>query len=187
MINASQMRVGMIIEYKGSLCRVVSLSRHVVGRGSARVVTKLKNLQTGSNVDCRFRSDEKVEPVRIESREMEYLYSSGTEHCFMHTDTYDQILLPDTMISDIKVYLFPNAKYNVEFNGDEPIGIAPPRTLDLKIVETEPNLKGATASSSLKPATLETGLVVGVPAFIETGAKIRIDTSENKYLERVND
>ncbi|MCH7782507.1 elongation factor P [candidate division KSB1 bacterium] len=186
MISAAQMRVGMIINYNGSLCRVTSLLRQAVGRGSGKVVTKLKNLQTGSNVEHRFRSDEKVEPVRIESLVMEYLYTSSAEYVFMNTENYEQISLNEEMVQDIKDYLLPNAKYTIEFNGENPIGILPPRTLDLKIVETEPGIKGATASASMKPATLETGLVVGVPPFVEVGTVIRIDTSEKKYLERVS-
>jgi len=184
MIPATQMRVGMIIRHKGSLCRVSSLFHQALSRKAGKVAAKLKNLETGSNVECRFRSDEKVEPVRIEGHEMEYLYSSGHEHCFMRTDNYEQLTLSDEMVEDIKNYLLPNAKYTIEFYEDKPMGIQPPRTLDLKVIETEPNLKGATASASMKPATLETGLVVDVPQFIALGDVIRIDTSENKYLER---
>jgi len=184
MIQATQMRVGMIIRYKHSLCRVSSLFHQALSRKAGKVVAKLKNLETGSNVEVRFRSDEKVEPIRIEGHEMEYLYSSGHEHCFMRTDNYEQLLLSDKMVEDIKNYLLPNAKYTIEFYEDKPIGIQPPRTLDLKVVETEPNLKGATASASMKPAALETGLVVDVPQFISVGDVVRVDTSENKYLER---
>jgi len=185
MIPATQMRIGMIINHKGSLCRVTSVLRQAVGRGPGKVVTKLKNLMTGSNVEHRFRSDEKVETVRIESQEMEYLYVTGEEYFFMNTENYEQISLNEDKVSDIKQYLLPNAKFSIEFQGDNPIGIMPPRTLDLKVIETEPGLKGATASASMKPATLETGLVVGVPQFVEVGTVIRVDTSENKYLERV--
>lgn len=185
MIPATQLRVGMIISHKGSLCRVTYMLRQAVGRGSGKVVTKLKNLQTGSNVEHRFRSDEKIETVRIESLEMEYLYVSGAEYFFMNTENYEQISLNEEKVEDIKQYLLPNAKFTIEFEGENPIGIVPPRTLDLKVIETEPSLKGATASASMKPATLETGLVVGVPQFVEVGTVIRVDTTENKYLERV--
>lgn len=185
MIPATQMRVGMIIRYKGSLCRVSSLLHQALGRKAGKVAAKLKNLQTGANVECRFRSDEKVEPARIEGHEMEYLYSSGNEHCFMRTDNYEQLTLSDNMVEDIKNYLLPNARYTIEFYEDRPIGILTPRTLDLKVVETEPSLKGATASASMKRATLETGLVVDVPQFIAVDDVIRIDTSENKYLSRI--
>ena len=184
MIPANQMRVGMIIRHKAALFRVTRIYHQALARGSGKVVTKLKNILTGANLENRFRSDEKVEPVRIEGHEMEYLYSSGKEHCFMRIDNYEQLTLPEEMVEDIKVYLLPNAHYSIEFHEGEPIGIQPPRTLDLKVVETEPHLKGATASASMKPATLETGLVVGVPPFIEEGDVVRIDTSENKYIER---
>ncbi len=185
MIPATQLRVGMIIKYKDGMFRVNSMLRQAMGRGAGKVVVKMKNIKSGANVEQRFRSTETLEPVRIEAHDLEYLYSSGTEHCFMYTDTYEQINLNDDLLSEIKEFLLENVKYTVDFYEGNPIGILPPRTMELKVVETEPVLKGATASSSMKPARLETGLVVGVPPFIEAGTVIKIDTSDKKYVERV--
>ena len=185
MIPATQLRVGMIIKHKDGMYRVNSTLRQAMGRGAGKVIAKMKNIQSGANIEHRFRSTETLEPVRIEAHELEYLYSSGTEHCFMYTDTYEQIHINDELLSDIKEFLLENLKYTVDFYEGNPISIHPPRTMDLKVVETEPALKGATASASMKPAKLETGLVVGVPPFVAVGTVVKIDTGEKKYLERV--
>jgi len=186
MIPATQMKTGMIINYKGEFCRVVSLLHQAIGRGSGKVVTKLKNLKSGANVEIRFRSVEQVEPIRIETRELEFLYESGAEFWFMRTDNYEQVLLTEEMVEDIRLFLMPNEKYPIDFYEDKPISIDAPRTLVLEVIETEPGLKGATAAAQLKPATLETGLIINVPAFVEAGTKIRIDTVEKKYIERAD-
>lgn len=185
MIPATQMKIGMVIRFKNNFHRVVSLSRQALGRGSGKVVAKLKNLNTGANIENRFRSVEQVEPIRIETRELEYLYESGNVYTFMRTDDFEQIELSEELIEDIKLYLLPNAKYPIDFYDEKPIGIQPPRTMELKVIEADPNIKGATAASSLKPAKLETGLVVGIPGFVEIGETIKVDTTENKYIERV--
>jgi len=184
MIVGTQIRVGMIIKYRDGLCRVVSMQHQHLGRGASKVIAKLKNIQTGAQAEYKFRSDERIEQVRIDEKELEYLYSSGTEHCFMHTDTFEQELFSEEMVENIKLYLKPNIRYIVEYFGDKPLGIRPPRTMDLKVVATDPNLRGATVSASMKPATLETGLVISVPPFIEIGEVVRFDTDDNKYLER---
>jgi elongation factor P len=186
MIVGTQIRVGMIIKYRDALCKVVSMQHQHLGRGASKIVVKLKNIQTGAQVEYKFRSDERVEQVRIDEHELEYLYTAGGEYCFMHTDTYEQEIFPDEIVEDIKLYLMPNVKYIAEYFGDKLLGIRPPRTMDLKVIATEPNLRGATVSSSMKPATLETGLVIDVPPFVEIGEVIRFDTGDNKYLERVS-
>ncbi len=183
-IPASQLRTGMVISYKGEFHRIVNYQHQVLGRGSARITAKLKNLQTGLNIEAKFRSDEKMEPVRIETHELEFLYESGDDYYFMRQDNYEQISLHADMVADIKEFMLPNFIYSLEFFEENPIGIQPPRTMEMKVVETEPKLKGATASASLKPATLETGLVVGVPSFVEVDDVIKIDTVEKKYMER---
>lgn len=185
MISAGQVRVGMIINYRGDFCKVITFLNQAVGRGSSKVTCKLRNIKSGSSFDARFRPDEKVEQIRIESRELQFLYDSGGEFVFMYPDTYEQVSLTESMIEDISKLMMPNFNYTIDFYEDNPISITPPRTLDMKVMETEPKLKGATASASLKPATLETGLVVGVPAFVEVDDLIKIDTTENKYMERV--
>ncbi|MFC1557636.1 elongation factor P [candidate division KSB1 bacterium] len=184
MIPANQMKVGMIINFRDNFCQVTSLLHQAIGRGGGKVVAKLKNLSTGANVEHKFRSSESVEPVRIETHELEFLYESGAEYYFMRTDNYEQIMFTEEMVKDIKLYLIPNEKYPIDFFEEKPISIQPPRTLVMEVKETEPGLKGATAAAQLKPATLETGLVVNIPAFIESGTKIKIDTTENKYIER---
>jgi len=186
MIPTTQMRLGMIINHKGNFCRVTSLMHQAIGRGTGKVVVKLKNLDSGSNIEVRFRSSEQVEQVRIETHELEYLYQSGGEYYFMRTDNYEQIMLPEDMIEDIKLYLIPNILYPIDFYEEKPINIQPPRTMEMKVIETDPNIKGATAAAQNKPATLETGLVINIPPFIEAGTKIKIDTQENKYIERVD-
>ncbi len=184
MIPATQLKVGMIIKFKNSMYRINTILHQAMGRGAGKVVAKMKDIKTGANIEQRFRSTESLEPVRIDGHEMEYLYSSGAEYCFMYADTYEQIMLNAELIDDIRAYLLPNAKYSVDFYEENPIGIQPPRTLELKVIETDPSIKGATASASMKPARLETGLVVGVPPFIEIGDVIKVDTREKKYLER---
>jgi elongation factor P len=159
--------------------------RHVTpGKGQAVVQTRLRNLRTGSSLEQRFRSTENVDRVILEQQQFEYLYQDGPEYVFMNTETYDQINLDSEILGDATDYLLPNTQITVEFYQEEPIGITPPATVDLKVVETEPSMKGATAASHNKPATLETGLVVQVPAFIEVGDVIRVDTNDGAYLER---
>lgn len=186
MIPASQMKTGMIIRYKNEFCKITSLLHQAIGRGSGKVVAKLKNLNSGSNVEVRFRSVEQVEPIRIETHELEFLYQSDQEFWFMRTDNYEQIMLTESMVEDVVPYLMPNLQYPIDFFEDKPISIQPPRTIVMEVVETEPGLKGATAAAQLKPAKLETGLNINIPSFIETGTKIKIDTTENKYIERAD-
>ncbi|MBI5683156.1 MAG: elongation factor P [Deltaproteobacteria bacterium] len=184
MIAATQLRVGMAILYNNEPHRVVSVQHITPGNWRGMVQTKLKNLKTGTNVEYRFRSEDKVEKARMEQHEMEYLYSNETDYYFMNTETYEQLSLGAEELGDNVYYLTPNIRFMVDFYEGRPVGIEPPQTVELTVVETAPNLKGATATNSLKPAKLETGITVNVPAFIEIGEKIRVDTSLGKYLER---
>ncbi len=174
----------MTIVHDGEPHRVLSVQHLTPGNKRGLVQTKLRNLITGLSIENRFRSDDRIEKAHLEQHEMEYLYSSDSEYFFMNTETYEQITLDREILGDNIYYLVPNLKLTVEFFDGRPVGIEPPKVVELKVVDTQPNLKGATATASQKPATLETGLVVNVPAFIETGETIRIDTTENKYLER---
>ncbi|RKY89182.1 elongation factor P [candidate division KSB1 bacterium] len=185
MIPATQLRAGMKIMHRGELCRVQEIEHITPGKGRGMVQAKLKNLKNNSNIEYRFRSDEKVEVIRVEEHEMEYLYSTGDEYYFMNTRTYEQIPLTEDLLGNAINYLVPNAIFTIEFFEGKPIGVNLPTTIDLKVIETEPPLKGATISGSPKPAKLETGVIVQVPPFIETGEIVRIDPSQNKYLERV--
>ena len=174
----------MTILFNNEPYRVIFVQHITPGNWRGMVQTKLRNLKTGSMAENRFRSDDKVEKAILESHEMEYLYSSDTDHHFMNTETYEQIILNSDTLGNNVYYLVPNVKFTVEFYEGKPVGVEAPKVVELKVVDTQPNLKGATAASSQKPATLETGLVVNVPPFIEAGELVRIDTEEGKYLER---
>jgi elongation factor P len=184
MIQATQLRNGHIILMNDELFRVVDYHHLTPGKGRGSVQSKLKNLRTGSIVDHKFRSDDVVEKAVLEKREMEYLYSEGEQHYFMDTSSYEQIHFSDEMLGDSMQFLVANSKIAVEFYDEKPVGIELPPTVDLTVVETEPGMPSATATNVLKPAKTETGLVVGVPHFIDAGQKIRVDTSEGKYVAR---
>ncbi|MEE9218794.1 MAG: elongation factor P [Acidobacteriota bacterium] len=184
MIQATQIRAGMVIIKDGQLYRVVNVNHHTPGNKRGMVQTNLRNLKTGANHDHRFRSTDWVEQGLLEQQEMEYLYSSGEEYVFMNTETFEQIHLGAEILGASVHYLTPNSRIRIEFHEGAPISVSLPLTVNLKVVETEPALKGATVTNQLKPAKLETGLVVQVPPFIGIGEVIRIDTADGKYIER---
>lgn len=183
-MQATNIRKGQIIEVGGEPCHVMEFRHVTPGKGNAVVQTRLRNLRSGSSFDQRFRSTENVERVVLETQEFEYLYQDGSDYVFMNTETYDQVNLSNELLGDGVQYLLSNIKVGVEFYQGEPMGVNLPGKVNLKVMETEPSLKGATAASQNKPATLETGLVVQVPPFIEVGEVITVDTSDGKYLER---
>ncbi|OGP12601.1 MAG: elongation factor P [Deltaproteobacteria bacterium GWA2_54_12] len=184
MIPATQLRVGMTILFNKEPYRVISVMHITPGNWRGMVQTKLKHLKTGSSVENRFRSEDKLEKAHLEQHEMEYLYNDGNDYHFMNSGTYEQVALSAEVLGDNVYFLTPNIKFMIEYYNGVPVGVDPPKVVELKIVETAPFMRGATAASSAKPATLETGLVVNVPAFIEAGELIRVDTAESKYLER---
>jgi elongation factor P len=184
MIQATQLRSGMAILHEGNLCRVLSVQHITPGNWRGMVQAKLRNLKSGNSFEYRFRSEDRVEKADLEEHEMEFLYASGDEFHFMNTDTYDQVAITREDLGQAVDYLVPNTKVMVEFYEHRPVGVELPITVDLKVVETQPGMKGATASNSGKPAVLETGLQVSVPQFIDIGDVVRIDTAEGKYLER---
>ena len=184
MIPATQLRVGMTILFNKEPYRVISVQHITPGNWRGMVQTKLKHLKTGSSVENRFRSEDKLEKAHLEQHEMEYLYNDGNDYHFMNSGTYEQVALSAEVLGDNVYFLTPNIKFMIEYYNGVPVGVDPPKVVELKIVETAPFMRGATAASSAKPATLETGLVVNVPAFIEAGELIRVDTAESKYLER---
>ena len=163
----------------------MSAEHRTPGKGRAFMQAKLRKLKDGTQTEVKFRADEGVERAELEQREMEYLYSDPSGYCFMNCETYDQIYLDESLLNEAKKFMLSNARVIVEYCDDKPIGINLAETVDLKITETDPPLKGATASGSAKPATLETGIVVHVPQFIETGEVVRVSTSSGEYLERV--
>ncbi len=184
-IQAVQLRKGMIIELDGALLRVHDFQHVTPGKGQAIVQTRLRNLRSGSMIDKRFRSQEAVERVQLDSQEMEYLYQEGDSYVFMDSETYEQTNLSADAIEEALPYLVANLSLKVDFYEGLPVNIDMPTTVDLEVTDTEPGLKGATASASSKPATLETGLVVGVPQFVNVGDTVRIETSTGEYLTRV--
>lgn len=184
MINATQLKAGMVILYNGDLCRVMKLLHITPGNWRGMVQTTLRNLKTGSKLEHRFRSEDRLEPAHLEQHEMEYLYTDGTFYHFMNTETYEQTHLDEETLGDAIQYLVSNIRLQVEFHEGQPVGVELPKTVDLTVVETEPSMKGATATGSPKPAKLETGLMVQVPQFVETGEVIRVDTATGAYLER---
>ena len=178
------MRVGMCILFEGDVCRVMS-SQHVTpGNLRGFVQAKMRNLRNGNSFEHRFSSTEKVERAILDTQQMEYLYSDPSGHHFMNQESYEQVTLDDETLGDSMLYLLPNTVIQIDFYEDRAVGIELPNTVTLEVVDTEPSMKGATASASYKPAKMETGLTVMVPPFIEVGTKILIDTRENKYLSR---
>ncbi len=185
MIDATQIRKGMIIIMDGTLYRVMEMQLITPGRWKAMVQTKLRNIQSGSQTEHRFRSEERLEQAYLEEVEMEYLYREGEDYHFMNLQNYEQFTMTAETIGSGVQYLMPNMVIEVQMFEGRPVGIDLPNSVDLKVVSTEPRLKGATQTSLYKPATVETGAVVQVPEFIKEGDVIRVDTRDDKYLERV--
>ena len=183
-IPATQMRPGMVIKHNNDLHTVFSVEHRTPGNLRAFIQAKLRNLRTGAMFEHRFRSSDPIDKITVDQVQMEYLYQDGENHVFMNTENYEQLHLGKDVLGDAVDYLTPNLQISVEFYDDKPVGVELPQTVDLTIVETEPGLKSATASSVTKPAKTETGLVVQVPPFINEGEKIKVDTSEGAYLSR---
>ncbi len=182
---ASHVRKGMIILYNDTPHRVMEFQHRTPGNLRAFVQAKLRNLMTGASMEVRFSATESVERAILEQHEMEYLYSDPELHHFMNTENFEQIALDNEALGSGVDYLAPGMRIVVEYFDGQPIGVDLPSTVDLTVVETEPELKGATASASYKPATLETGVVVQVPPFIKQGDKVRVNPNDGTYQERV--
>ena len=185
MTQASSLRSGMCVLHDGDICRVMSVTHRTPGNLRAFVQARMRNLRSGNSFEHRFSATESVERAILDTVPMEYLYSDGDTHHFMNQTTYEQLPLTDEILGDGMQYLLPNSVIKVDLYEGTPVGIELPTTVVLEVVDTEPGMKGATASSSYKPAKTETGLIVQVPPFIESGTKVEIDTRENKYLRRV--
>jgi elongation factor P len=183
-IPATQLRPGMIIKHNNDLHAVFSVEHRTPGNLRAFIQAKLRNLRSGAMFEYRFRSGDAIEKITVDETEMEYLYSDGDSYYFMNTENFEQLGLNRDILGDAVDYLIPNIKIKIEFYDEKPVGVELPQTVELTVVETEPGLKSATASSVTKPAKTETGLVVQVPPFINEGEKIRVDTSEGAYLSR---
>lgn len=185
MIKATDIRRGMVITMEGVNFVVVDFAHHTPGNLRAMVQTKLRNMNSGSIIDKRLRSVDQIEVPYVETKQYEYLYSSGDEHVFMDTETYDQLSFAPEILGTSMQYLLPNHKVNVMYVGEKAVSIEVPASIDLVVVETPPSIKGATATNQYKEAVLETGLKVQVPPFVGPGEKIRIDTRTGEYIERV--
>ena len=182
-IPATQMRPGMIIKHNDQLHVVFSVEHRTPGNLRAFIQAKLRNVRTGAMFVERFRSPDPIDRVIVDEVKMEYLYNDGDDYYFMD-ENFEQTMLKREMLGDAVDYLLPNLTIAVSFHDGKPVGIELPLVVEMTVVETEPGIKSATASSVTKPAKLETGLVVQVPPFINEGEKIRVDTAEGAYMSR---
>lgn len=184
MISTNDFRTGLTIELDGDVFQVVDFQHVKPGKGAAFVRTKLRNLSTGGVTDRTFNAGERVPRARLDRREMQYLYTDGENYNFMDTENYEQIALTAAQMGNSVKFLKEEMNLQLVFHNGKILGIDLPTTVELKVAETEPGLRGDTASGGSKPATLETGLVVQVPLFVEVGDVLQIDTRSGEYLKR---
>ena len=184
-ISTNQFKNGTHIEIDGKIWKILEFQHVKPGKGGAFVRTKLRRIEDGSVIDRTFRAGEKFRPVRTESKKMQYLYDSGDAAVFMDSQDYDQIEIPKSSLGDSMQWVLPNAEVDVLFVDGQPSDVQVPSAIDMKVVQTDPGLKGDTASGGgNKPATLESGVVVQVPLFIEEGETVRVDTRSGEYVSR---
>ena len=186
-MKASEMEKGQAIKVDGKLYMIVDFEHVKLGKGGAIYQTKIKNIADGLIQNIRVRSEDTLEEVDLQKKPFEYLYSKGSQHVLMDLETYDQITLDDAAFGDGKKYLKPNMQVVIDLYEEKPVVITLPNTIDLKVVETSPEIRSATAQSQYKSATLETGAVVQVPSFIRLGELIRVDTRTGLYVTRVKE
>ena len=184
MISVNDFKTGLTIEVDGGIWQVIEFQHVKPGKGAAFVRSKLRNLRTGAIQEKTFRAGEKVAKAHIENRKMQYLYASGDNHVFMDNETYDQIELSSKQIEYELKFLKENMEVSIMMFQTETLGVQLPTTVTLEVTETEPGIKGDTASGGTKPATVETGLVVQVPFFVNEGDKLIINTSDASYVSR---
>jgi elongation factor P len=185
MPSTSDFRPGLVIKYNNDLWTVVEFQHVNPGNWRAFVRTRLKNVKNGKVIENRFRAGEDIEIVRIERREYQFLYRDGEDYVFMDKDTYEQLLVDEAQIGDGGKFLKESESVDILFNGTEITGIELPITVELKVLETVPGVRGDTATNATKPARLETGATVNVPLFVNEGDMVRIDTRTGEYVERV--
>ena len=174
----------MVIVFEGDPARIIEFRHHTPGNLRAMVQAKLKNLRTGSNFEHRFRAADSVEPASMETHELEYLYDAAGTYHFMNTENYEQITIPKELIEDVVGFLTPNLEVEVEFYETTPLNVSLPKTVALKVTQTDPGMKTAAVNNTLKPATMETGLTVQVPHFVQEGETITINTETREYMAR---
>ena len=186
MIKVTRLRAGNLIIMDGELYIVQAVEHRTPGKGNACMQTKIRNLKTGNTMDKRFLSDEKVEKAQLDCVSMEFLYKEDHGYVFMNTENYEQVHLDADTIGEGIGYLLPNTKVQVDFYEGKPVGLEFPQNVILKVVETEPFMKRATASAQVKPAILETGLKVIIPGFVGVGELIKVNTETGEYVERAS-
>jgi elongation factor P len=184
-IQATRLKKGMLIKIGSDLFRVLDLQHFTPGNKRGFVQARMRNIRTGQQADNKFRAEEDVERAHLDERQMQYLYRDGDSFHFMDTNTYEQIHLDAEVLGDNANYILPEMVIAMEFYGEEPVGIELPVTVDLKVIDTTPAINRATASAQVKPATLETGLVVSVPAHVNIGDVIRIGTEDGEYQKKL--
>jgi len=185
MYSTADFRTGLKIELDGKPFTIIEFLHVKPGKGGAFVRTKLKNMITGQVLEKTFRAGEKVVPPNIQEKEMQYLYQDKDEFCFMDTETFDQVFLTVEQLKENRPFLKENTNVKVLIYNDRIMGIELPNFVDLKIVQTDPGIKGNTVTGGSKPATLESGAVIQVPLFVNIGDIIRVDTRSKEYIERV--
>lgn len=186
MISTGDLKRGISIDLDGELYKLLEFNHIKMGRGSAQVRMKLRNLRTGSTIERTVQAGERFQRARLDSHTVQFLYADGEAYHFMNTETYDQIALPESLLGDGTKFLKENMEVELLSYGDEPIDVELPPNVELRITYTEPGIRGDTASGTSKPATLETGAVVQVPLFINNDEVIRVDTRTGQYIERVS-
>ena len=183
-IQATRLRKGMLIKQENDLFRILDLYHITPGNKRAHVQCKLRDIRSGRLIDFKFRSEDDVERATLDEHQMQFLYRDGDLYYFMNTESYEQVHLSTEVLGESALYLLPESVISVEFYDTEAVGIHLPQTVDLKVTDTVPGIKGATAAAQVKPATTETGLVVTVPSFVNEGDVIRINTETGEYLQR---
>jgi len=184
MVKATQLRPGMVIQFEGDLYTVFTVDHRTPGNKRGAMATRLRNLKTGAIIDYRFRAEEFVERAILDEIEYEFLYADGDGWHFMNVENFEQIHVNRDVLGDAVDYLLPGIHLKLEYYEGKPMGVILPDTVDLVVMDTEPTMQKATASAVMKPAKLETGLVISVPPFINNGDRVRVDTSEGRYVQR---
>jgi len=184
MATTADIKNGVVILHKDKRMKVIDFQHVKPGKGGAFVRTKLKDLLTGKIIDHTFNAGARMEYIRIEAKKMQYLYDDGDSYYFMDNDTYEQIAVIETVVSESKNYMIAGMNVELLFDGNEVLDVRIPPHVNLKVIETEPGFKGNTATGATKPATIETGYTLQVPLFINTDDILRIDTRTGEYVER---
>jgi len=183
-MKATDIRKGQLLKHEGRICRVMTSTHITPGKGVACMQVTMKDLEKGTNINHRFRSDNNVERLSVDVQKMEYLYQEGSDYVFMNSETFEQVHLNAELVGDLIHYVLPNSQVDVAFIEERPIYIELPQKVTLKVVETEPGIKNATATNVMKPATMETGVIVQVPPFIDRDQEIIVNTETGEYVGR---